>query len=162
MTLSLAGSRLGNITVLEKLSERDSNKRTQWKCLCLCGNIFFTVTYRLTAKTKRMSSCGCCQWHIKHKDAYISWMSLKQRCQDPNQKDYPEYGGRGITFENRWHRFENFFIDMGDPPLDPVTGERLSIERKDNNGNYCKDNCKWATRSEQQLNKRTSNREIKQ
>jgi hypothetical protein len=80
---------------------------------------------------------------------------MLQRCDDSSRKDYKYYGGRGITYDKAWGRFINFYRDMGDPPLDKFTGERMSLDRKDVNGMYCKANCRWATRSEQQLNKTT-------
>jgi hypothetical protein len=79
---------------------------------------------------------------------------MLQRCLNPNCKDYPDYGGRGITVSGEWHNFIDFFNCMGSPPKDPITGERMSLDRKNTNGNYEPNNCKWATRSEQQLNKR--------
>lgn len=155
MAYNLVGKVVNYIRVIRKSAERTIHGKTQWECACLCGNNFTTVTDRLTPNSKnQQQSCGRCEWQIKHKDAYISWMALTQRCLDTTHKDYSNYGGRGITMTSKWHKFQEFYIDMGDPPLDPITGERLSIDRKDNNGNYYKENCKWSTRREQQLNKR--------
>jgi hypothetical protein len=81
---------------------------------------------------------------------YMAWRDMKSRCFNPKHKNYPGYGGRGITVCQRWlESFENFYADMG---LKPAKG--YSIERKENNGNYEPSNCKWATKSEQSRNRR--------
>ena len=79
---------------------------------------------------------------------YLSWIGMRTRCSNPNEPGWKNYGGRGIIFDPRWDDFAAFLQDMGERP--PGT----SLERKDNNGNYCKDNCKWATKKEQNNNQR--------
>lgn len=143
-----AGQQVGGMKVLRIAGSNKRNKKV-WLCLCLCGKEFLTEP----AYLMRRESCGKCEWHVHHKDAYISWMGMKTRCKTPTSKDYKRYGARGITYDSRWEKFTEFFKDMGDPPKDVMTGERLSLDREDNNGNYCKENCKWSYRSEQQLNK---------
>lgn len=150
MTQHLAGKHFGELIVLERAG-RNSKGKTLWRCKCFCGKEKIILTASLTlGKTK---SCGNCEWHIHHNEAYVSWCAMKQRCNDKNHKDYPRYGGRGITYDPRWDSFIEFYKDMGDPPKDITTGERLSLDRNNNNDNYYKDNCKWSDRSEQQLNK---------
>ncbi len=81
---------------------------------------------------------------------YASWKSMKRRCYNPNNVGFKDYGGRGIIVSKRWHKFTNFFEDMGICP----TG--LTLERINNQKGYSKRNCKWATHLEQNLNTRRS------
>lgn len=81
---------------------------------------------------------------------YGIWQAMRQRCENPSAKDYKHYGGRGIAVCREWRDFSVFFADMGHPPA----GKWL--DRRDNNGDYCKSNCRWATPKEQALNTRAS------
>src|SRR3990167_4026413 len=80
---------------------------------------------------------------------YSVWRSMIQRCENPNIRFYNNYGGRGIKVCEGWGKFENFKADMF-----PTYREGLSIDRIDNGGNYEPSNCKWSTRTEQNLNRR--------
>ncbi len=81
---------------------------------------------------------------------YRVWSGMLDRCRNPNGKDYQRYGARGIRVCESWYRFENFLRDMGAPP------SGLMLERKDNGGNYCKENCVWATAKTQARNRRNN------
>jgi hypothetical protein len=82
---------------------------------------------------------------------YRAWRSMIRRCCNPKNEDYEFYGGRGITVAAEWMVFENFYKDMGEPPS-PLH----SLDRKEVDGNYEPDNCRWATHTEQQNNKRNN------
>lgn len=84
---------------------------------------------------------------------YHSWNSMKNRCNNPKLKEYKNYGGRGITYDTRWEDFREFFKDMGKRP------EGTTLDRIDVDKDYCKENCRWATKEEQQRNQRTHHRE---
>lgn len=84
---------------------------------------------------------------LDRRPEYRTWEGMKRRCNNPNHPQYHRYGGRGIVYDSTWEKFENFLKDMGPRP----TG--YTLDRIDNNGNYCKENCKWSSAKEQQLNR---------
>lgn len=86
-----------------------------------------------------------------HTPEYRVWNNLKNRCTNPNVPGYENYGGRGIKVCDEWIEFSNFIRDMGKRPT-----VNHSIERINNDGDYCKENCKWATKSDQVRNRRSN------
>lgn len=86
---------------------------------------------------------------LKNHFMYRSWVGMRSRCNNPKDKDYKNYGGRGIKVCETWSSFENFINDVGERP------NGMSLDRIDNDGDYKPSNCKWSTPREQQLNRRT-------
>lgn len=112
------------------------------------------ATTRKTLRDKGYVYCSvsCASFkHGGHKNRtpeYSSWHAMKTRCNNATHKAYSRYGGRGISYDPRWDDFQNFIDDMGLKP-DP----KMELDRIDNDKNYCKENCRWATRKEQTRNR---------
>jgi hypothetical protein len=127
--------------------------RAYWWCECSCGKTKWVEASKLI--TGKSMSCGC-KRNVAHggtyDDAYSCWESMKQRCLNPNNKSYHNYGGRGITIYLPWLKYENFKKDMGLRP------EGTTLDRINNDLGYFPANCRWATPQEQSLNKRTNHR----
>ncbi len=156
------GQRFGRL-VVEAPAGHDRFGARLWTCRCDCGKIANKSGGGL--RHGRIRSCGCMKVeHCKRVGAknrkhgavlggrrsqeYISWQHMHDRCTNPNAHNYEYYGGRGITVCPEWSEFGTFLSDMGRRPPD------ATLDRKENDGNYSPDNCRWATKSEQNSNRR--------
>src|SRR6201992_511111 len=130
---------------------------------CACGNEFVAIIENVSSeKSTRCATCKnrhIAEGKIKHgcsiggkkSDEYIVWASMMNRCYNPNNHAYADYGGRGIKVSDSWQSFENFIADMGNRPTSKHTLERIR-----NDKGYGKTNCKWATKKEQANNRRST------
>lgn len=158
--LELTGWRFGRLFVLRR--HHMERGRSYWICRCVCG-VRRIVCGRTLNRPDGTRSCGCLSREksanrfFKHGATrggkatreYTTWVCMIQRCTNPNFEHWADYGGRGITVCKRWrHSFADFFVDMGKRP----TG--TTIDRINNDGNYTKQNCRWATPKMQRANQR--------
>lgn len=152
------GSRFGRLIVIGR--DQDARRRIKFICKCDCGATGSFQGTRLSMGVTK--SCGCLKFdarkthgHASHgrlSPTYTSWSKMTERCTNPKQIGYVNYGGRGITVCSRWlQSFENFLADMGERP------KGTTIDRYPNNdGNYEPGNCRWATKAEQTKSRRDS------
>ncbi|HBV95789.1 MAG: hypothetical protein JL50_10885 [Peptococcaceae bacterium BICA1-7] len=159
--IDMKGKRYGRLTVIER-AHNDKRGTVYWKCLCDCGKE--TIKSGQLIRLGKTKSCGCLGVEFlksigertkthgmgKTKLNYV-WQEMKERCSNPNHKQYKNYGGRGITFQESWKDFIEFYNDMH-----ATYTEGLTLDRIDNNKGYSKDNCRWTTALRQSNNKRNN------
>jgi hypothetical protein len=150
--------RFGRYLVIAKSDKRTKAMKQMVLCKCDCGTEREVVVGNL--RSGLTTSCGCWKDEKTSKrrkkhgfsktTMYHRYRSMIRRCYDPLNREFQNYGGRGIKVCNRWlESVENYIEDMGFPPFDTA-----SVDRINNDGGYSKENCRWATKTEQNLNRR--------
>ena len=160
----MTGKRFGRLVVLEKVAPQigpTGRKRTAYRCKCDCGNV--VVVLRENVVSGRTGSCGCykhergVEVNTRHGETrtrlHNLWLSMKARCQNPNNKSYHNYGGRGVTVCDEW---SNSYESFRDWALANGYADNLSIDRLNNDMGYSPDNCRWVTFHQQQNNRRNN------
>lgn len=156
----ITGHVFGRLTV-QSFAGYFGTTKAKWSCDCSCGERG-VVVFGYNLKNGNTESCGCVRVErskerntthgMTETRIYAIWCDMIGRCYNENKDDFDRYGGRGIRVCDRWRGddgFVNFLSDMGDRP-----SQNLSIDREDVNGDYCPDNCRWATQKQQQRNRR--------
>lgn len=138
-------------------SSKNTYKRKFWECVCSCGTVVSVQGSNLVSGNT--TSCGCLtkentskvkKTHgMTNSRIWIIWRNMRNRCDSVTNTAYNRYGGRGISYQSSWADFEAFLSDMAEGYSD-----NLTLDRIDNNGNYTKENCRWATYSVQGFNQR--------
>jgi len=150
--VDITGQRFGKLTVVKY--EYSNGVVTYWRCRCDCGTEIVK-----SKRNIRDNKHGCFRCYIKDKQKndhcksknkrlYGIWVDMRHRCRNPNYKQFKNYGGKGVMVCEEWDSFEVFW----NWALKSGYADNLTIDRIDSNGNYCPENCRWLTKSENSKN----------
>jgi hypothetical protein len=157
MKIDYVGKTFGLLTIIANAEPRRNYARVFVRCSCEKKTEKIVLLSSL--KTGQTIGCGCEKIRrtklantvhgLRKSPIYGVWKKMRQRCQCKTNKDFVNYGARGITVCERWNSFANFYADMF-----PSWSQGLTLDRKDNHKGYSPENCKWSTRLEQNQNTR--------
>lgn len=164
----ITGQKFGMLTVIERDGygvDKDGKHYSLWKCQCECGNITTISQHLIVTGEKR--SCGCLRKQFKSTKGerhgmsgtrlYTTYRMMLARCENPTDHHFKDYGGRGIKVCDEWKNSFNSFYEWA---IANGYTDNLTIDRIDVNGNYEPNNCRWATNTQQQRNKRNNKRHL--
>lgn len=162
--IDISGQKYYRLTVIERHVENDKQNKPMWVCKCDCGNT--TIASGSMLKSGNTKSCGCWNKEVRRNSLlthgysktrlYKIWCAMKERCYNPHNKRYKDYGGRGIVVCNEWRNdflsFREWALRTGYDENAPFG--QCTLDRANNNEGYFPHNCVWSTIAQQNRNKR--------